>query len=338
MQSLPLGAWYTSIDLKDAFLHIPITCKHHKYLCFRIGGASFHFRAFPFGLTTSPLVFTCIVKTARAYARSQGLNMLLYLDDWNISAPSPSICTRSTEWVLHITTFLGLLPNLRNCDLTPSQQFVFIGIAFDLNTCTAHPAPHRVLNFLLLLTDFMSSRAPPAVKWQRLLGHMTSLEKLARWGHLDMRPVQFTLHDQWSQSSDPPLLPVCIMPKLLPVLRWWSLPANVTSRVPLHQPLPDLLMFTDASNMGWGTHLLSQQTEGLWHTVQKRLHIKILELLAIRLGLLHFLPLFQGQPVMIMTDNTTVVTQLCNRGERCQGPFTAPLLNCCFGLTATTSA
>ena len=81
MQSLPLGAWCTSIDLKDAFLHIPIARTRRKYLCFRIGGAAFQFRALPFGLTTSPLIFTHIVKTVGAYAHSQGLNMLLYLDD-----------------------------------------------------------------------------------------------------------------------------------------------------------------------------------------------------------------------------------------------------------------
>ena len=182
MQSLPLGAWCTSIDLKDAFLHVPIARKHRKYLCFRIGGAAFQFRALPFGLTTSPLVFTRIVKTVGAYAHSQGLNMLLYLDDWNISAPSPTLCARWMEWVLRLTASLGLIPNLPKCDLTPSQQFVFIGIAFDLNTGMACPAPHRVANFLRLLRDFLLSRAPPAVKWQRLLGHMTSLEKLTRRG------------------------------------------------------------------------------------------------------------------------------------------------------------
>ena len=79
-------------------------------------------------------------------------------------------------------------------------------------------------------------------------------------GHLHMRPVQFTLHNQWSQSLDPPLLPVRVTPELLPVLRWWSLSVNLTSGVPLHQPLPDLHLFTDASSEGWGAHLLSHQT------------------------------------------------------------------------------
>ena len=75
------------------------------------------------------------------------------------------------------------------CYLIPCQQFVFIGIAFNLNPGTARTAPHRVLNCLQLLRDILSSRAPPAVKWQCLLGHMTSLEKLTRRERLHMRSV-----------------------------------------------------------------------------------------------------------------------------------------------------
>ena len=70
MQPLSLGAWCTFIDLKDAFLHGAIAHKHRKYLCFGIGNASFQFRALPFGLTSSPLVFTGIIETVGACAHS----------------------------------------------------------------------------------------------------------------------------------------------------------------------------------------------------------------------------------------------------------------------------
>ena len=73
------------------------------------------------------------------------------------------------------------------------------------------------------------------------VGHMTSLEKRTRQGHLHVRPVQFTLNNQQSQSLDPPL-PVCIMPELFLVLWWWSFLVNLTSGVPRHQPLLVLSM------------------------------------------------------------------------------------------------
>ena len=136
----------------------------------------------------------------------------------------------------------------------------------------------------------------PAVKWQHLLGHMTSLEKLTRRGHLHMHPVQFTHHNQWSQSSDPPLLPVCIMPELLRSYSGGLFQRTSPQECPFTSPCWTLRLFTDASNMGWGAHLLSHQTGDM---AQKRLHIKVPELLAVCVALLHFLPLVQGQPVML---------------------------------------
>ena len=53
----------------------------------------------------------------------------------------PPFARGGRTWVLCLTTSLGLIPNLPKCDLTPSQQFVFIGIAFDLNTGTTQPCP-----------------------------------------------------------------------------------------------------------------------------------------------------------------------------------------------------
>ena len=337
MQSLPLGAWCTSIDLKDAFLHVPIARKHHKYLRFRIGVAAFQFHALPFGLTTSPLVFTRIVKTVGAYAHSQGHNMLLYLDDWNISAPSPTLCAQWTEWVLHLTASLGLIPNLPKCDLMPSQQFVFISIAFNLNTGTAHPALHRVANFLRLLRDFLSSQAHPVMKWQCLLGHMTSLEKLTRRGHLRMRPVQFILHDQWSQSLDP-LFFLCTLHQsffqsysggLFQSTSPQECPSTSPCQTYACSTMPPVraggLTSSRTRQEASGTRSRNVCTSTFWSFWLSAWPCST------------SCPLVQGQLVMVMTDNNTVVAQLCNPGGCYQGPFTATLPNCCFGPTVTTS-
>ena len=48
----------------------------------------------------------------------------------------------------------------------------------------------------------------------------------------------------------------------------------------------------------------------------------VLELLAVRLALQHFLPVVQGQLVMVITDSTTVIAQLHNqRGDAIKAPL-----------------
>ena len=48
------GDWAVSLDLSDAYLHIPIFPKHQKYLRFSIQGRAYQFKALCFGPTSAP--------------------------------------------------------------------------------------------------------------------------------------------------------------------------------------------------------------------------------------------------------------------------------------------
>ncbi|VDI48589.1 Hypothetical predicted protein [Mytilus galloprovincialis] len=52
------GMWTTSLDLSDAYFHIPISQTYRKYLRFVWNNKVFQFKALPFGLSTAPLAFT----------------------------------------------------------------------------------------------------------------------------------------------------------------------------------------------------------------------------------------------------------------------------------------
>lgn len=61
IQALSHGEWVTTIDLKDAYFHIPIAEHHWRFLRFAFQGKHFQFRVLPFGLSLSPRVFTRVV-------------------------------------------------------------------------------------------------------------------------------------------------------------------------------------------------------------------------------------------------------------------------------------
>ena len=56
--SLQAGEWVASIDLTDAYFHVPFHPKFQKYLRFHVQGQAYQFRALPFGIATAPLEFT----------------------------------------------------------------------------------------------------------------------------------------------------------------------------------------------------------------------------------------------------------------------------------------
>ena len=54
--------WTYSIDLQDAYLHLPIHPASYRYLRLAVSRTEvYHFRTLPLGLNTAPLVFTRIV-------------------------------------------------------------------------------------------------------------------------------------------------------------------------------------------------------------------------------------------------------------------------------------
>jgi len=59
---LSQGDFMGSIDLKDAYFVVPIFEEHKKFLRFKFKGKIFQFSCLPFGLCTSPYVFTKIMK------------------------------------------------------------------------------------------------------------------------------------------------------------------------------------------------------------------------------------------------------------------------------------
>ena len=55
---LQSGDWMVTIDLKDAFLLVPIVEQHRKLLRFQWREALYEFQCLPFGLMSAPRVFT----------------------------------------------------------------------------------------------------------------------------------------------------------------------------------------------------------------------------------------------------------------------------------------
>ena len=74
-------------------------------------------------------------------------------------------------------------------------------------------------------------------------------------------------------------------------------------------PSPSLLLFTDASLTGWGTHL-DLTAAGVWSREKKGLHINILERKAVVLALNAFLDTLAEELGVLMSNNITVVAHL----------------------------
>ena len=80
--AVQLNDWAFSLDLTEAFLHIPIHHRSRKYLRFTLRGRVYQFKALPFGLSTSPFMFTCLMTVIATFLRRRAITLHPYLDYW----------------------------------------------------------------------------------------------------------------------------------------------------------------------------------------------------------------------------------------------------------------
>ena len=73
--------WAVSLDIKDAYFHVPIHQRHRRFLRFLHQGKAFQFKALPFGLSTAPRTFTKVTGPILQHCRARGIRIILYLDD-----------------------------------------------------------------------------------------------------------------------------------------------------------------------------------------------------------------------------------------------------------------
>ena len=155
-QAMRLNDWAVSIDLTDAYLHVPIHHQSRKYLHFVHEDQVYHFTALPFGMSLSPLIFSKLMDIIAAFLRQRAISVFPYLDDWLIKNQIHNRLITQTRFCFQTIQSLGFLPNLKKSDVFPSQKFTFIGMEFLTQQNLVSVPTDRVQNLLLTIKKFLS--------------------------------------------------------------------------------------------------------------------------------------------------------------------------------------
>ncbi|XP_073409036.1 uncharacterized protein [Dendrobates tinctorius] len=94
--SMDQGEYLASIDIQDAYLHIPIAPAHQRFLRFAVNQNHYQFVALPFGLATAPRTFTKVMAATMDVLHSRGILVVPYLDDLLIKSPTFKDCESSS--------------------------------------------------------------------------------------------------------------------------------------------------------------------------------------------------------------------------------------------------
>ena len=124
-----------------------------RYLRFCHNGTACQFTVLPFGLSTSPRVFTKILKPVLAYAHLHRVKLHMHIDPG-----THQVALEQTSWLKSLCRKLGLVLNLEKSDLIPSQVATYLGIELDTLVDLARPSHKRLTNWLSVAEGFTAQQ------------------------------------------------------------------------------------------------------------------------------------------------------------------------------------
>ncbi|KAK3866533.1 hypothetical protein Pcinc_027946 [Petrolisthes cinctipes] len=180
VDSLHPPAWMSTIDLKDAYLHVSIRQCLHKYLAFSFGSKLYFFRALPFGLNVAPHIFTRILRWPLSLLHLQGINVIAYLDDWVIWDTSHELTAKAVNTATSLLSNLGFLINIPKPHLPPSTDVEWLGIRwFPLLGCWAL-LEDKQMSILLSIRHVLSLKQVSRRQWEHILGKLNFATQILR--------------------------------------------------------------------------------------------------------------------------------------------------------------
>lgn len=308
------GDWATSLDLKDAYYHIPIAPLDRKWLRFSCNGKVFQYKVLPFGLSLSPWVFTKMVREVIVFARTQGLRVHAYLDDWIVLARSKQECSDHLAILCDLTERLGFVINPDKSEFTPKQKFTFLGMSFDTVQWLVQPSLPRRVSLSMQIKTLLEAQTASARTLSSILGKMESCSRLLLLGRLHKRLFQRNFNTRFCQSRDKWDKTISLQPWFPVAVNQWLKKKWLSRPVPITQSLPVRTIFTDASKAGWGGHMGALTASGEWPTNLRQEHINRLELEAVFLTLRKFESEVPPGHIRIRSDNKTVVALINHQG------------------------
>ncbi|XP_021361806.1 uncharacterized protein LOC110455772 [Mizuhopecten yessoensis] len=308
------GMWATSIDLKDAYFHIPVRRSARKFLRFTFEQKVYQFRAMPFGLTTAPLDFHQVVvgssgATPQSRGRCTHLLRRLPVAPSGSSYPVPEHEVGSGRSVPpRVHRLQGEVGG------SPLPRFCFPRLSVQNRTGFVLPPVSKFEKASLLVSVLVGVERIQVRWFLRFFGYLNSLADVVSLGRLHIRPLQLFLLSVWSPASRQWDVYTPLPESVKESARWWTLESNVLAGVPLVRASPAMTFYTDASMTGCGAYLSGQTSAGGWSGEQLSEHINVLEMRAVLLALRGLRPSLQGKAICLATDNSTVVAYLQRQG------------------------
>ncbi|KAG1454318.1 hypothetical protein G6F56_007347 [Rhizopus delemar] len=264
------------IDLKDAYIVVPIHPESRKYLSFKHQDTIYKYRSLAFGLSVAPRVFSKLMRFALESIRAKGdppgilLGRHMCID--KDKGGNEDMFQRSPETV----DFLGIHYQLSK-ERSDSETY------------------SRIPRVYLQHEDYEDQPMIPAMG--EALLHIRYLQRdLAK----SLRLQQYDWEMPYNLSS-----------KTWNELKWWEINAENLNGLPIPKMEdtrpPAVVIHVDASDSGWGITSSEMETNGFWTEIEKETSFNVREIQTILFALQLHAKRFKNSMIHIFSDNITAL-------------------------------
>lgn len=316
---IPQYGFLATIDLREAYLLLPVCKVHRKYLRFQftpLGSnkpTTYEFSAMPYGLSVAPRVFTKVMKEVMAYLRRQGHQSVIYLDDILCIANNVEKCTDNVNKTIRLLERLGFIINNEKSSLEPKQICKFLGLIFDTRTLSISLPPEKRNNIAQLIQKYSNLKQCTIREFSQLIGVLTAACPAVKYEWLYTKLLErhkylalLKHNDNYEAKMHLPII-------IFDDLDWWRLNIGTTSNS-MRTVGYKLEIYTDASRTGWGSVCGDKRVSGRWKLDEAKHHINYLELLAAFLGLKSYAHEYTNCAILLRVDNTTAISYINRMG------------------------
>ena len=299
-------------DLKSAYHHIEIFPEHRNYLGFYWNSKYYVFNVLPFGVSTAAYIFTKVLRHIVKYWRSQGIRIILYLDDGFAVAKNPELAANIAFQVKQDLLDFGFLISEEKSDWTPKSHVTWLGHNFNFVDAIITLTDDRLNKILKKVNNILCASTQSdwiAVRTlASIVGSIQSSEgAVGNVAKLMTKYCHMCIETRWSWNSL-----VYLNQQAREELTFWAKHLrDLNGQTFVSQTVCDVEVYSDASSVGYGGFILGikyQNGSGSWTDSESEKSSTWRELEAVFRLLVKFADILRESNVRWNVDNKNVVS------------------------------
>ena len=246
-----------------------------------------------------------MLKPPFATLRENGHLSVVYVDDSILMGETYLECSHNIADTVSILTSLGFYIHPVKSVLVPTQEITFLGFVLNSVNMTISLTNKKKQKIHDMAIEILNSREVCIRKLASFIGNIVASFPAVPYGRLYYRYCE---HEKVIgvaiQGSYDGV--IHLSKRAIDEIRWWKchIMESFASLEP--RPVVDKIVYSDASNLGWGIH--SEDNEaigGRWTPQELELHSNITELKAASLTVMCYSEGYKH--IRVMTDSSTAV-------------------------------